>query len=303
MKKLLISGHRGLLGSACVRRFQDKYQVLTFEGDLTDLSLLRCWWTTNRPDYVIHCAAKVGGIKANRDFPVDFLVDNLKIQSAVIHACFDFDVEKLVFVGTSCLYPKNCPLPVTEESLLTGPFEPDVASYAAAKLAGYEMCRAYAHQYGKNFMTVAPCNLYGQGDNYGPSAHVIPALIKRVFECAKTKAPVVVWGDGSQVREFLYADDAADAISFVLEGWNKPDIINIGSGIGTSIRSLVETILLVSGVKVDVVWDRHAPTGIQNKTFKPDKLRHLGWGPEHDLKSGLAKTIMDYASTTKHRFK
>ncbi len=252
---------------------------------------------------MIHCAAKVGGIKANRDFPVDFLVENLDIQNNVFKAAVEFEVEKLIFIGTSCLYPRNATLPVTEESLMTGPFEEDVASYATAKLAGYAMCKAYSKQYGRNFTTLAPCNLYGLGDNYGPSSHVIPSLIRKVHESSKSRAPVVVYGDGTAIREFLYADDAADAIHFVLNGWNKPDLINVGSGIGTNIRSLVAAIIEASGANVEVVWDRYAPTGIQNKTFNISKIHHLGWGAKHSLQEGLAKTWQDYISSPHHRNK
>jgi GDP-L-fucose synthase len=242
-------------------------------------------------------------VKSNREYPDDFLRVNLEIQRNVFNACVDFDVKRLVFVGTSCLYPKHAPLPVVEESLLTGPFEPDVEAYAVAKLAGYEFCKAQYDQHGRNYSTVAPCNLYGLGDNYGPSAHVIPALIARVHDCLQTGSPLVVWGDGSAIREFLFADDAADAIGYVLEGWNKPDIVNIGSSIGTSIQTLVKTILRVSGADLEVVWDTSKPVGIERKTFSTRKIQKLGWGPLVSLEVGLKKTWEDYINCKNVRSK
>ncbi len=301
MTSLLITGHRGLLGSACCRVLKDKYKILTFEGDITDISLFHCWFRANKPDYVIHCAAKVGGVGANKTQPVDFLLQNLQIQDSIFRMAFDFKVKKLVFIGTSCLYPRDAPLPVSEESLLTGPFEPDVSAYSTAKLCGYEMVKAYHQQYGKNYMVVAPCNLFGLGDNYGVSAHVIPALMSRVRECMETNQPLIVWGDGSQVREFLYADDAALAIGQVLELWNKPDLINIGSGIGTRLQNLVELILGVSDAKLEVVWDRSKPTGIPNKTFNIRKITKLDWGPLYSLEEGLKITWEAFIKSKKYR--
>jgi len=298
----LVTGHRGLLGSACVRHFSKEHKVVTYNGDLTYAPMFYEFMRSARPEAIIHCAAKVGGVKSNRDRPVDFLLANTKMQNVVMQAAHEFYIEKLVFIATSCLYPKNALLPVSEESLLTGPFEPDVQAYAVAKLAGYELCKAYNRQFSRNFMTVAPCNLYGINDNYGPSAHVIPALINKVYEANKTKSPVVVWGDGSAIREFLFADDCADAIDHVFKFWNKPDIINIGSGCGTNIRTLIETIKKVSGLNVEVKWDSSQPTGIYRKTFNTNKIQSLGWGPLHNLEEGLKKTWDDFIHTTNPRF-
>lgn len=300
--KIFVSGHRGLLGSACVRHFKKNHEVVVFEGDITDLSLFYCWMRQHKPEAIINCAAKVGGVKANRDRPVDFLLGNLLIQNSVIKAAFDFECEKLVFIATSCLYPKFALIPVEEESLLTGKFEPDVQAYAIAKLAGHELCNAYRSQFGKNFTTVAPCNLYGIGDNYGPSAHVIPGLMNRVLECSKSHKPLSVWGDGNQVREFLFADDCAEAIEFVLNKWNSPDLINIGSGLGTSIKILVDLILGVSGIDLDVVYDKTKPIGIYHKTFSVKKIQKLGWGPIHSLEEGLKKTWADFVNNKNPRF-
>jgi GDP-L-fucose synthase len=294
MSSILITGHKGLLGSACVRRFKKNHTILTFHGDLTDRESLVDWMDKNRPDHIIHCAARVGGIKANRDNPVEFLYDNVVMELNIFLVAEAFDVKKVVFIGSSCMYPRHAPLPVKEEYLFTGPFEPDVEAYAVAKVVGYELCQAYHHQLGKNYMTVAPCNLYGIGDNYGPTAHVIPSLLSKVKQCRDHHTKLNVWGDGTAIREFLYADDCAEAIEVVLERWNKPDLINIGSSIGTNIRTLVETILRVTEIDLEVVYDKSNPTGIQQKVFDTNKIQKLGWGPIHSLEEGLEKTWYDF---------
>ncbi len=197
-------------------------------------------------------------------------------------------------MATSCLFPKDAPVPVKEPSLLTGPFESSVQAYAIAKLAGWALCKAYAEQYGRNYMTVCPSNLYGPKDNYGPSAHVIPALIKRMHDAMKMEEGLVVWGDGSAIREFLYVDDAADAIGIVLEKWNKPDPINLGSGVGTSIRQLVDKLSETMRFKGDVTWDVSQPTGIPHKTFDISNLKSLGWSPRWSLEDGLKGAVLDF---------
>lgn len=297
MKTLLVTGHKGLLGSACVRRLSSKYQILTFDGNILDQGLFNTWLKWHKPDSIIHCAAKVGGVKSNRDFPVDFISENLKIQEVVIGQAHREGINNLVFVGTSCLFPKDAPVPVSEDSLLTGPFESSVQAYAIAKLAGYAMCKAYATQYGRNYMTVCPSNIFGPGDNYGESAHVIPALMRKFRHSIKTKDRLVVWGDGSAIREFIYADDAADAIGVVLEKWNRPDVINIGTGEGCSIAELVYTLRQVTGgadKTGEIVWDKSQPTGIHNKTFDITRLKSLGWGPKVTFREGLDRTWRDF---------
>lgn len=292
--KLLVTGHNGLLGSACVRRLGLKHEIITYTGNILDSSLFNTWLKWNKPDGIIHCAAKVGGVKSNRDLPVQFIADNLKLQEAVIGEAHRQGINTVVFVATSCLFPKDAPVPVKESSLLTGPFESSVQAYAIAKLAGWALCKAYAEQYGRNYMTVCPSNLYGPKDNYGPSAHVIPALITRMRDAMKIGEDLVVWGDGTAIREFLYVDDAADAIGVVLEKWNKPDPINLGSGTGTSIKQLVGRLADTMGFFGDITWDVSQPTGIPHKTFDISNLTSLGWAPRWSLEDGLKNTILDF---------
>lgn len=303
LKSILVTGHKGLLGGALCHRLDREFRVLTSDLDYRDEKQVRWWFSVHRPNYVINCAAKVGGVRANRDLPVDFLANNLAIQSAVISVSHDYKVEKLISIGTSCLFPKDAPLPVSEDSLLTGPFEPSVQAYAIAKLAGYALCKAYHDQYGDNFMTACPSNLYGFGDNYGPSAHVIPALMSRLRHAISKGEPLTVWGDGSAVREFLFVDDAADAIVTVLHKWNRPDAINVGTGEGVSIRGLVEMLIAATRAPVEVVWDTAQPTGIQNKTFDISKLSSLGWKPSIKLRDGLWRTWLNYINTPNPRMK
>ncbi len=301
MKRLLITGHRGLLGSACVRQLRHQYEILTTGLDLTDESGVEFWFDRNQPDYVIHAAAKVGGVKANRDNPVQFMLENLKIQNSVISAAHLHGVKKLVFIGTSCLYPKSCPLPVKESSLMTGPFEPAVEAYATAKLAGYQLCNAHRAQYGRSFVTACPSNLYGIGDRYGPSAHVIPALIEKFAAAKKEGTPVKIWGSGKAIREFMYADDTADALGLVLESYDSPELINIGTGESTTIYDLAVMIGDAMGFKPTIEWDNNEPTGIPEKTFDISKLKSLGFKPRLDLATGIALTVNDYLTSTNIR--
>lgn len=255
-----------------------------------------------RPKYVIHCAAKVGGVKANRDNPVDFLEQNVTINSNVIVACHVFGIKKLVNIGTSCMFPKDAPTPVRESSYMTGPLEPSVESYAMAKMLAFATCNAYRSQHGCDFVTTTPCNLYGPNDNYGPSSHVIPALIRSAFEARKSGKPMKVWGDGSATREFLHSDDAASALKIILADWNLPELINIGSGHGTTIKELASLIANIVGVN-EVEWVKTEPTGIQNKTFDISKITWLGWRPKISLEDGLAQACKDYEFSTNVRFK
>ncbi len=288
--KLFISGHKGLLGSACVRRLGIKHDIITFDGNILDSALFNTWLKWHKPEGVIACAAAVGGVKSNRDNPVRFISENVKLQEAVIGGSHRFGINNLVFIGTSCLFPKNAKVPVKEESLLTGQFEPSVQAYAIAKLAGWALCKAYHDEFGRNYTTACPSNLFGIGDNYGESAHVIPALMSRIKDCMNSGDDLVVWGDGSAVREFLYADDAADAIGVILEKWNKPDVINIGTGVGVSIKELVGHLVEITGFEGSVVWDSTQPSGIPHKTFDISNLKSLGWKQSTNFIDGLKTT-------------
>jgi len=292
--KLLVTGHRGLLGRAVIRQCSDDYQIVTTNCDLRDAKYTKYIFEEHRPDFVINCAARVGGVKANRDEPVEFLTQNLEIQNSVFAAAHAVGVKKLVNVATSCLFPREASVPVKEESLLTGPFEPDVAAYAAAKLAGYFLCRAYRSQYGHHWTTCAPANLYGPNDNYGISAHVVPALIARLDHANANKIPLRVWGSGVAVREFMYVDDAADAIKLVLEKYDSPDLISIGTGVGTSIKELADALVSIMEFEYGVEWDASQPTGIPKKTFDVSKLKALGFVSKTTLQEGLRNTIEDY---------
>ncbi len=301
--KILVTGHRGLLGSACVRRFSKRHEVLAINTTLFDDRYVRFWFAEHQPDAVVHCAAKVGGVGANREHPVNFLIDNLTIQNIVMQAASDYGVKKFINIGTSCMYPDNAPVPVKETSLLTGPFNPDVAAYAVAKLAGYQLGRAFRDQYGKHFVTAVPCNLYGPGDNYGPSAHVIPALFKRMADCERDQKSLSVWGDGSAVREFLHSDDAASALETVLDRYDGPELINLGTGHSTSIAELVRLMCAITGFSGNVRWDISKPTGVQTKTLDVSKLSALGWAPSLSLFQGLSSTWEDFTTNPCQRYK
>lgn len=269
-----------------------------------DDNWVRYFFSEHGPDYVIHCAAVVGGVKANRDNPVKFLLDNMAIQNVVLPAAADYGVKRLVNIGTSCMYPRSAETPVSEESFMQGPLEPSVEAYAIAKIAAYALCRAYNAERGKSFITVCPANLYGSRDNYGPSAHVIPALIKKITDAKENlQETVTVWGDGTAIREFLCADDCARAIGKVLDAPNPPDLINIGSGEGTSIRKLVWLIKQALKTDMEVHWDTSQPTGIPEKTFDITRVRSLGWEPQVPLDQGLADTIRDYINNPNPRSK
>lgn len=256
----------------------------------------------NKPDAVIHCAAKVGGVKANRDNPVAFMQDNLSINSNVINAAAKAGVKTLISMGTSCMYPADAFPPIRETSLFTGWLEPSVESYALAKIAAYGLCRAYNAERGLRYVTVCPCNLYGPNDNYGPSAHVIPALIKK-FQEAHGTGDVRVWGNGDAVREFLHVDDAAAAIEQVLIGETIHDLYNIGTGRRTSIREIVDNLAFISRHSGKVIWDTNEPVGIQSKTFDISRITELGWEPKIKLEYGLLDTWTQYLQTPNQRNK
>lgn len=300
MKRLLITGHRGLLGSACVRHFERKYTVFTsLCADLTDRFQAHQVVHGCKPDVLIHCAARVGGVKANRDFPVDFMLKNGRMQENIMEAAAESGVEKFIFCATSCLFPSDAPLPVTEESLMTGRMDTSVEAYSIAKLYGWRMAKAYCQQYGKKFLTIAPSNIFGIQDNYSDEAHVIPALIRKMHEACTEKRSMEVWGDGSAIREFIFSDDVASAIDFIIEKWDSPEVINVGTGLSTSIKDLVGLIARTSpyGTAPKIKWNTDAPTGIPRKTFDVTKLKALGWTPKYDLESGLRITWNDFLNS------
>jgi GDP-L-fucose synthase len=292
--KIYIAGHRGMVGSAILRRLQrEGYGNFVFrtskELDLRDQKAVADFFAGEKPDYVFLAAAKVGGILANNTYRAEFLYDNLMIQNNVIHQSYLHGVKKLLFLGSSCIYPKLAPQPLKEEYLLTGLLEPTNEPYAIAKIAGIKMCDAYRSQYGCNFISVMPTNLYGPNDNYDLSnSHVLPALLRKFHE-AKTNGAfeVTVWGSGKPRREFLHADDMADACIFLMKNYNEPGIINIGVGKDLSIAELATVIKDITGFSGKIVWDTSKPDGTLQKLLDVSKLTDLGWKPKIDLLEGI----------------
>ena len=299
--RIFIAGHRGLAGGAILRELQRAgySQTLTRssrELDLRDRSATRAFFEAERPQVVAVAAAKVGGIKANNDFPVEFLLHNLQIQNNVIEAAADFGVEKLLFLGSSCIYPKFAPQPMSEDALLTGVLEPTNDAYAIAKIAGIRLCRAYSQQYGKDFISAMPTNLYGPGDNFDLNhSHVLPALLRKVHE-AKLRGDreVVVWGTGTPLREFLHVDDLAGACRFLLENYSGAEFINVGYGDDVTIRALAETICEVVGFTGALTFDTTKPDGTPRKLMDSSRLRALGWRPAIALREGIRSTYEWY---------
>jgi GDP-L-fucose synthase len=297
MESIFVAGHRGLVGGAVVRNLQaNGYgEIITrtrAELDLISTGAVRDFFKEQRPQLVVVAAARVGGIKANNDFPVEFLLDNLKIQNNLIEAAHEFGARKLVFLGSSCIYPKFAPQPIPESALLTGPLEPTNEPYALAKIAGIKLCQAYAREHGSNFISLMPTNMYGPGDNFDlQSSHVLPALLRKVHE-AKTAGSreVTVWGSGTPRREFLHVDDLAEATRFLLEKYDSPEIINVGCGEDVSIRELAELICDVVGCGGELVFDSTKPDGTPRKLLDIAKIKALGWSPKVPLREGIAET-------------
>ena len=296
-EKIFVAGHRGLVGSAIVRRLErDGFaQIVTRDRSQLDLRNegdVAGFFAQEKPALVVHAAAKVGGIKPNSDLPVEFLLENLEIQNNVVRAAHDAGVRKLLFLGSSCIYPKHAPQPIPESALLTGPLEPTNEAYAVAKIAGIRLCQAYAREYGANFISVMPTNLYGPNDNFDLlSAHVLPALLRKAH-AAKTegKSELVVWGSGQPRREFLHVDDLAEACVFLLEKYDSPEIINVGCGEDISIRQLAELICEVVGFKGELAWDSTKPDGTPRKLLDVSKVHALGWRHSIPLRDGIART-------------
>jgi Nucleoside-diphosphate-sugar epimerases len=292
---IFVAGHRGMVGSALHRRLQkDGFSKVLgrtrAELNLLDRQAVRDFFKSEQPSVVVDAAAKVGGILANNEQPVEFLLQNLTIQNNLIEAAADFGARKLLFLGSSCIYPKLAPQPISEESLLTGPLEPTNDAYAIAKIAGIKLCQSYARQYGKNFLSAMPTNLYGPHDNYDlHNSHVLPALIRKVHEAkqAGTKS-ITVWGSGQPRREFLHTDDLADASLFLLEHYDQPDLINVGCGEDVTIRELAETVCDVLGFEGTLEFDPTKPDGTPRKLLDIQKIKSLGWAPKIPLREGIA---------------
>lgn len=295
--KIFVAGHRGLVGSAMVRRlerggFENVVTRDRAELDLRDRVAVMDFFTKERPQIVVLAAAKVGGIKANNDNPVEFLLWNLEIQNNVIAAAHKSGAEKLLFLGSSCVYPKHAPQPIREDALLTSPLEPTNEPYAIAKIAGLRLCQAYAREYGANFISVMPTNLFGPRDNFDPvSSHVVPALLRRAHEAKVAGArELVIWGSGRPLRELLHVDDVADACVFLLEHYDSPEIINVGRGRDISVRELAEVICDVVGFAGELRWDTSKPDGTPRKLLDTSRIAALGWTPRIELRDGLRQT-------------
>ncbi len=299
--KIYVAGHTGLVGSAIVRLLERKgyTNIITKtsgEFDLRDQAAVLDFFREHKPKFVFLAAAKVGGIMANQKYPADFIFDNLSIQNNIIHSAYLLGVEKLLFLGSSCIYPKNSPQPIKEDYLMTGFLEPTNAPYAMAKIAGINMCQAYHRQYGCNFISVMPTNLYGPGDNYHlQNAHVLPALLRKFHEAKiNNQSTVIVWGTGKPRREFLHVDDAAMACYFLMQKYNSPDIINIGSGMDYTIREMAYLISKITGYQGVIVFDESKPDGTLRKLLDVDKIKNLGWESMIELEDGLRLTYNNF---------
>jgi GDP-L-fucose synthase len=302
-RRIWVAGHRGMVGSAILRRLaREDVEILSVDRrdvDLRERDAVRQWVARAKPDVIVLAAAKVGGILANNSYPVDFLFDNLAIETSVIQAAHLADVERLVFLGSSCIYPKFAPQPITEDALLTGPLEPTNEWYAIAKIAGIKMCQAYRRQYGRRYISVMPCNLYGKNDNFDPStSHALPALIRK-FHAAKIagEPEVLVWGTGTPLREFLYVDDLADAVVFLMDHYDGSEPINCGAGSDISIRQLAELIGRVTGFEGKLVFDTSKPDGTPRKLMDSSRLRTLGWRPKTSLDGGIREVYRWFVQT------
>jgi GDP-L-fucose synthase len=302
--KVYIAGHRGMVGSAIMRRLQadgfSNFVTRTHkELDLTNQEAVAAFFEAEKPDYVFLAAAKVGGIHANNTYRGQFIYENLMIQNNVIHQSYVHGVKKLLFLGSSCIYPKHAPQPMNEDSLLTGVLEPTNEPYAIAKIAGIKMCEAYRAQYGCNFISVMPTNLYGPNDNYDlNNSHVLPALLRK-FHTAVVQGDntVTVWGSGTPMREFLHADDLADACYYLMQTYDDSTLVNIGTGEDVTIRQLAEMIAKVTGFAGEIVWDSTKPDGTPRKLMDVSKLANLGWKYSIDLETGLGKVYAEVRDT------
>lgn len=295
-KRVWVAGHRGMVGVALVRQLEkENCTVLTVTRDTLDLRdgrAVTAWMKTSAPQAVVLAAAKVGGIVANDSWPADFLYDNLAIENAVIHGAFESGVEKLLFLGSSCIYPKFAPQPITEDALLTGPLEPTNEWYAVAKIAGIKLCQAYRRQHGRDFISAMPTNLYGPGDNFDlTSSHVIPALMRKAHEAKSAGARfMAIWGSGTPRREFLHVDDCASALVFLLKNYSGDQHVNVGSGTDVTIDELARLVMQAVGFNGALEHDTSKPDGTPRKLMSNEKLAAMGWSPEISLPEGLKTT-------------
>ena len=300
--KVFVAGHKGLVGSAIIRNLESKhYENVYWIGrevcDLRDKSQVDHYFEQSKPEYVFLAAAKVGGIHANNKYPAEFIHDNLMIQTNVIDAAYRNGVKKLVFLGSSCIYPKMAKQPITEDALMTGPLEPTNDAYATAKIAGIRMCRAYRQQYGFNAISLMPTNLYGPNDNFDHNtSHVLPAMISK-FDGSLDKSEhweVELWGDGTPKREFLHVDDLAEACIKCMQDYDESEPINVGTGEDVTIKELAETIAGVVGYKNNIKWNTDKPNGTPRKVLNVDKMKSLGWEPKISLREGIKSTYKWY---------
>ena len=299
--KIYVAGHRGLVGGAITRLltklgYTNLLTKTSKELDLRDQQAVRAFFEQEKPQFVFLAAAKVGGIHANNTYPAEFIYDNMQIQDNIIHESYRNGVTKLLFLGSSCIYPKACPQPIKEEYLLTGPLEPTNEAYAIAKIAGIKMCQYYMKQYGSRFISAMPTNLYGTGDNYDlQNSHVLPALIRKFHEAKISNAPTVtVWGSGNPRREFLHSDDAAKGCYFLMQHYEGSDLVNLGCGNDHSIREMALIIKKITGFEGELVFDSSKPDGTMQKLLDVSKINALGWKQEIGLEEGLALTYKEF---------
>lgn len=299
--RIFVAGHKGLVGSAIVRQLKSAghtniWTVDRTEVDLTNQKEVNKWFKTYEPKYVINAAAKVGGIIGNQNHKAEMIYQNLMIESNLIEAAYRNRCKKYLFLGSSCIYPKEPQLPITEDQLMTGKLEPTNDAYAVAKIAGIYLCKSYRQQYGFNAISAMPCNLYGLGDNYHPeNSHVIPGLIRKFHEAKESNQPTVTcWGDGTPLREFLYADDLANACVFLMNNYDGEEPINIGSGVEINIKTLAKTIADVIGYEGEVEWDTSKPNGTMRKVMDVSKIKGLGWSPQVSFETGIKVAYGDF---------
>jgi GDP-L-fucose synthase len=299
---VLVAGASGLAGSAIARAFESQghkvVRINRAQVDLLDLNMTKQFLNKTKPELVINAAAKVGGIGANYSYPVEFLSENIRIQSNLMQAAHEANAQRLVFLGSSCIYPRDCSQPIKEEYLMTGPLEQTNSSYAIAKIAGIELVNSYRKEYGRRWISLMPTNLYGPHDNFNlQNSHVLPALIRRFVEATEVGAPTVtVWGSGTPLREFLHVDDLANAVLLAAENYDDSMHLNIGTGEDLSIKALAELIGLLSGFDGEIIWDTSKPDGTPRKTLDVSRIKAMGWKPSITLSEGIAATINWYKS-------